>query len=62
MCGNQLIEDPEEPQKIWRFMGIFSENRPEWLLMQLACMKEGITVVPIPVRAADGGTINTLIQ
>ncbi|CDW80980.1 long-chain-fatty-acid--ligase 5 [Stylonychia lemnae] len=30
----------------WRFMGIFSRNREEWALVNLACMKISITVVP----------------
>jgi long-subunit acyl-CoA synthetase (AMP-forming) len=38
-------------------MGFFSENRAEWLLMQIACMSDSITSVPIPVKAAQSTNI-----
>ena len=30
-----------------RFIGIFSKNRPEWVLTDIACLFYGITSVPI---------------
>ncbi|CDW87746.1 long-chain-fatty-acid--ligase 5 [Stylonychia lemnae] len=32
--------------KSWRFLGIHSRNREEWAVMDLACLRSGITIVP----------------
>jgi long-chain acyl-CoA synthetase len=33
-----------------KFMGIFSENRPEWIVTQLASCSDSICVVPVAVQ------------
>ena len=33
-------------------VGIYSENRPEWVIAELACIRESITIVPIFSRAS----------
>ena len=30
----------------WRFLGIFSKNREEWAITDLACMRNSVTIVP----------------
>jgi long-subunit acyl-CoA synthetase (AMP-forming) len=30
----------------WNFLGIFSKNREEWAMVNLACMRSDITIVP----------------
>jgi long-subunit acyl-CoA synthetase (AMP-forming) len=30
-----------------KFMGIFSENRPEWIMTEIACCSDSIVIVPI---------------
>ena len=30
----------------WRFLGIHSRNREEWAVMDLACLRSSITIVP----------------
>jgi long-chain acyl-CoA synthetase len=32
-----------------KFIGIFSENRPEFFITELACISDSVTVVPISV-------------
>jgi long-subunit acyl-CoA synthetase (AMP-forming) len=32
-----------------RIMGIFSENREEWIMTELACCSNSIAVVPIQI-------------
>lgn len=39
-------------------MGILSENRPEYALMEIACISDSITVIPVPVRSADGSSVS----
>jgi len=41
-----LSPDTSGENKIWNFMGIFSKNREEWAMMDLACMRSCITIVP----------------
>lgn len=50
----------EHPEATWRIMSMFSENRPEYVLMELACLGDSITVVPIPVRSADGTSVGVI--
>lgn len=38
-------------------MGIFSENRPEYVLVELACFSDSIVTCPIPTRAADYASV-----
>ena len=33
-----------------KFMGIYSENRPEWFTTQLACCSDSICIVPVAVE------------
>jgi long-subunit acyl-CoA synthetase (AMP-forming) len=30
----------------WNFMGIFSKNREEWAIIDFACLRSDITIVP----------------
>jgi len=55
ICIDQKLE---RESLIWRFMGIFSENRPEWFLTELACIGDSISIVPVPVRAADHTSVS----
>lgn len=32
--------------KDYKFLGIFSKNREEWAVIDLACMRNSVTVVP----------------
>ena len=32
--------------QLWNFMGIFSKNREEWAMMDLACIISSVTIVP----------------
>jgi long-chain acyl-CoA synthetase len=35
-----------EEGKNWNFLGIFSKNREEWTVADLACMRSSVTIVP----------------
>ena len=37
----------------WRLMGFYSENRSEYIMTELACIAESITLVPISSRPDD---------
>lgn len=41
-----LSPDTEGEGKIWQFLGIFSKNREEWAVADLACMRSSVTIVP----------------
>ena len=41
----QKIDD-----ELWKMVGIYSENREEWTITELACMSDHITIVPIFVN------------
>jgi long-subunit acyl-CoA synthetase (AMP-forming) len=41
-------------------MGIFSENRPEYALIEIACISDSITVVAIPVRSAEETSVSVI--
>jgi len=30
----------------YKFMGIFGKNREEWIVVDLACMRNSVTIVP----------------
>lgn len=45
-----LIRSDVEGTPDLKFMGIFSENRPEWIVTQLASCSDSICVVPIAVE------------
>ena len=36
----------EAENQLWNFMGVFSKNREEWAVVDLACIRSSITVVP----------------
>jgi long-chain acyl-CoA synthetase len=40
-----MMEDIEGDGKKWNFMGIYSKNRPEWVLTDLAATTLGGTTV-----------------
>jgi long-subunit acyl-CoA synthetase (AMP-forming) len=41
-----LSADILEDGKMWNFLGIFAKNREEWAVVDLACMRSSITIVP----------------
>ena len=41
----EMMEDIVEMTDAWKFMGIYGKNRPEWVLMDLACSHLGGTSV-----------------
>lgn len=43
-------------------MGIFSENRAEYVVAELACMSDSITVVPIPARKEDLSLVEQILD
>ena len=43
-------------------VGIYSENRPEWVIAELACIRESITIVPIFSRASPNCVSGILDQ
>jgi long-subunit acyl-CoA synthetase (AMP-forming) len=30
----------------WNFLGVYAKNREEWAVVDLACMRSSITIVP----------------
>lgn len=42
----KLAPDTEGEGILWNFMGIFAKNREEWALIDLACMRSSVTIVP----------------
>ncbi len=43
-------------------VGIYSENRPEWVIAELACIRESLTIVPIFSRASPSSVSSILDQ
>lgn len=43
-------------------MGLFSENRPEIAIVELACISQSITVSPIPTRAAEYSSVARILD
>lgn len=41
---NLQFQPEGEPYK---FVGIFSRNRPEWTILDIACLLHGITTIPL---------------
>lgn len=41
LCPEKNIENGD-----WKFLGIVSRNREEWMIAQLACNRANITIVP----------------
>ena len=45
MMSLKLCPEVEGDGKMWRFVGIWSQNRPEWAKTLLACMHYNMTTV-----------------
>ena len=43
-------------------MGIYSENRAEYVISQFACMSDSVTVVPINHHATDVVSAKEIIE
>ena len=43
-------------------MGLFSENRPEFVLTELACISDNITIVPIPTKSAEYSSVSQIMD
>ena len=43
-------------------MAFFSENRTEFVLTQIACMSDSITIVPIPTRSAEYSSVSQILH
>ena len=41
LCPPQMVDSER-----YKFLGIFSKNREEWAISDLACMRSAITIVP----------------
>ena len=52
----------ENQDGIWRMMGFFSENRPEFVLTELACFSDNITIVPIPTKSAEYSSVSQILD
>jgi long-chain acyl-CoA synthetase len=42
----KLSPDTEGEGINWNFLGIFAKNREEWAMVDLACLRSDITIVP----------------
>ena len=42
----RLVTEVEAEGTNWRFMGIFAKTREEWAVVDLACMRSAVTIVP----------------
>ena len=48
--GSYLVENKlyyEEPKEKMKFIGIYSKNRWEWLVADIACILYGLTIIPL---------------
>ncbi len=47
-----------------KFIGIFSENRPEFFITELACISDSVTIVPISTDAQflDEERVSNIIE
>lgn len=41
-----LHPEIEAEGRTYRFLGIFGKNREEWIVADLACMRNSVTIVP----------------
>ena len=41
-----LAPDVYHDQYTWNFLGVYSRNREEWAITDLACMRTSVTIVP----------------
>jgi len=46
MHALKLAPDTAGEGILWNFIGIFSRNREEWAVVDLACLRSNITIVP----------------
>lgn len=51
----QLAPPVEAEGQTFKFVGIFSKNREEWAITELACMMASVTVVPLYDTLTDEG-------
>ena len=42
-----LAPEVHAEDRVWRFMGIYSKNREEWILTELAGISQGVTTVSL---------------
>ena len=45
MYDHQMTPDIQGEGKTWRFVGVWSQNRPEWTKIELACMNYKVTTI-----------------
>lgn len=57
ICPEQRFDNQDGT---WRMMGFFSENRPEFILTEIACMSDSITIVPIPTKSAEYSSVSQI--
>lgn len=43
-------------------MSVFSENRPEVVIIEIACLSQSITISPIPTRAAEYASVSRILD
>ncbi len=46
MYALNLVPEISGEGRMWNFLGIFSKNREEWAIADIACMKSSTTIVP----------------
>jgi long-chain acyl-CoA synthetase len=46
MHALNLCPDNSQDGSIWNFLGIFSKNREEWAVADIACIRSSVTIVP----------------
>ena len=59
ICPDQKFDNQDGT---WRMMGFFSENRPEFILTELACISDNITIVPVPTKSAEYLSVSQIID
>jgi long-chain acyl-CoA synthetase len=42
-----LSPEVQAEDKVWKFLGIYSKNREEWIISELAGISQGVTTVPL---------------
>lgn len=59
-----IIPSDTEGTPDLKFMGIFSENRPEWIVAELACCSDSICIVPLVNQNefANENTVKEIIE
>ncbi len=62
LCRDREVKDSGTAQTQWRLMGIYSENRAEYVISQFACMSDSVTVAPINHHATDVVSAKKIIE